>query len=226
MQRALVILLLAVSLSAPESQAATPTQVKEAVEARYQVTTRSAFGRVKEPGTVLLVQKEGIRADKPKALMRPSIIRDGELVTVGGGRVVLGGNTGHSLSVDERVLLYGVKSAKKYVALVIATTETFKTIENGSTVATPFEAAVSFRYEEGLASVSTEQVLRDIAVWFKTEEEAAEAGTKTIALGQTPEEIIDILGPPEKRVELGSKTIFVYEDLKIVFVDGRVSDVE
>jgi hypothetical protein len=35
-----------------------------------------------------------------------------------------------------------------------------------------------------------------------------------------------ILGPPEKQVLLGAKTIFIYRDVKVMFVDGKVADAE
>jgi hypothetical protein len=50
--------------------------------------------------------------------------------------------------------------------------------------------------------------------------------TSTIRLGQTLEEVTAILGPPEKQILLGAKTIFVYRDVKVVFVEGKVADVE
>jgi hypothetical protein len=35
-----------------------------------------------------------------------------------------------------------------------------------------------------------------------------------------------IQGEPEKVVDLGSKKIYVYKDLKITFLDGKVSDIQ
>ena len=56
--------------------------------------------------------------------------------------------------------------------------------------------------------------------------ELKEASTKTVELEQTPEQVKAILGQPDKIVSLGAKKIFVYKDMKIVFVDERVSDVQ
>jgi hypothetical protein len=47
-----------------------------------------------------------------------------------------------------------------------------------------------------------------------------------IGLGQTTDQVVSGLGQPDKVVDLGSKKIYVYKDLKITFVDGRVSDVQ
>ena len=47
-----------------------------------------------------------------------------------------------------------------------------------------------------------------------------------IQLGQTTDEVVAALGPPEKIVDLGAKKIYVYKDLKITFINGKVSDVQ
>jgi hypothetical protein len=47
-----------------------------------------------------------------------------------------------------------------------------------------------------------------------------------ISLGQTTEEVVAALGKPPRVVNLGSKKIYVYPDLKITFVNGKVTNVE
>ena len=44
--------------------------------------------------------------------------------------------------------------------------------------------------------------------------------------GQTPAQVKAALGEPEKIVNLGAKQIYVYKDLKVTFLNGKVSDVE
>lgn len=54
------------------------------------------------------------------------------------------------------------------------------------------------------------------------------AGTDagTISLGMTIPEVERVLGRPKNIVDLGTKQIYVYKDLKITFLRGRVSDVQ
>jgi hypothetical protein len=47
-----------------------------------------------------------------------------------------------------------------------------------------------------------------------------------IVVGETIDQVTAALGQPEKTVDLGSKKIYVYKDMKITFKDGKVSDVE
>jgi hypothetical protein len=47
-----------------------------------------------------------------------------------------------------------------------------------------------------------------------------------IEKGQTPDQVKASLGNPEKIVNLGAKQIYVYKDLKVTFLNGKVSDVQ
>jgi len=49
---------------------------------------------------------------------------------------------------------------------------------------------------------------------------------KTIALGQTKDLVVANWGQPTKIVKLSSKEIYYYPDMKVIFVAGKVSDVQ
>jgi hypothetical protein len=53
-----------------------------------------------------------------------------------------------------------------------------------------------------------------------------QAEPQTIEKGQTADQVQSSLGKPDKIVNLGSKQIWVYKDLKVTFVNGKVSDVQ
>ena len=52
------------------------------------------------------------------------------------------------------------------------------------------------------------------------------APPQTISLGQTIDEVVAVFGQPQKIVNLGSKQTYYYKDLKVIFTDGKVSDVQ
>ncbi len=52
------------------------------------------------------------------------------------------------------------------------------------------------------------------------------ASTPTVSLGQTFDEVRAILGAPQQVGDLGAKKIYVYPNMKVIFVNGRVSDVQ
>jgi hypothetical protein len=53
-----------------------------------------------------------------------------------------------------------------------------------------------------------------------------QAEPQTIEKGQNTDQVQSALGKPDKIVNLGSKQIWVYKDLKVTFVNGKVSDVQ
>jgi hypothetical protein len=54
----------------------------------------------------------------------------------------------------------------------------------------------------------------------------AQAEPQTIEKGQTTDQVQAALGKPDKIVNLGTKQIWVYKDLKVTFINGKVSDVQ
>lgn len=55
---------------------------------------------------------------------------------------------------------------------------------------------------------------------------APPAEPQTIQLGQSTDDVEAALGKPDKVVNLGTKQIWVYKDLKVTFLKGKVSDVQ
>ncbi len=49
---------------------------------------------------------------------------------------------------------------------------------------------------------------------------------KTISKGNTKDQVIAAFGQPEKMANLGAKEIYYYKDLKVTFVNGKVTDVQ
>jgi len=55
---------------------------------------------------------------------------------------------------------------------------------------------------------------------------APPAAPKTVTLGMSNEEVISILGQPVQIADTGTKKMYVYKDLKVVFTNGKVSDIK
>lgn len=52
------------------------------------------------------------------------------------------------------------------------------------------------------------------------------APPQTISLGQTTNQVVAILGQPQKIVNLKTKQTYYYKDLKVIFTGGKVTDVQ
>jgi len=248
--RILCAAILLLLLVAGSSSAATREEAVSAVTARYRITTPGILGGFNEIGTILTPRREGLRAKRPSKAFTPNLVRDHLLVAAGGGSLPLGGVHDGSLQPGERLHLYGVRTGDDYVQLDLYTVATYVVPGSGTRGPTPLQASVRFQYDGGLARVTTQKLLDDIGEWLTVEgeprpvavESPPAAGqrpavapaeprpagreTSTIRLGQTKEEVTAILGPPEKQFLLGVKTIFVYRNVKVVFVDGKVADAE
>ena len=68
--------------------------------------------------------------------------------------------------------------------------------------------------------------LRELEKEWSAKASPPQGAPKTVELGFTEKQVIDTLGQPEKILKLGSKTIYVYKDIKVSFIDGRVADLQ
>jgi len=55
---------------------------------------------------------------------------------------------------------------------------------------------------------------------------AAAPEPKSIEVGMTTDQVVAILGPPQRVVKADTKVIYDYQDLKAVFVNGKLTDVQ
>jgi hypothetical protein len=58
------------------------------------------------------------------------------------------------------------------------------------------------------------------------QQQAPAAEPAQIEKGQTPDQVKAALGNPDKIINLGTKLIYVYKDIKVTFLNGKVSDVQ
>jgi hypothetical protein len=56
--------------------------------------------------------------------------------------------------------------------------------------------------------------------------DAPAADPVSIEKGMTPDDVVGAMGQPEKKVTLGTKQIYYYKDMKVIFINGKVSDVQ
>jgi hypothetical protein len=58
------------------------------------------------------------------------------------------------------------------------------------------------------------------------QDQQQQADPQTIEKGMTPDQVTQSLGKPNKIVNLGTKQLYIYTDMKITFVNGKVTDVQ
>ena len=55
---------------------------------------------------------------------------------------------------------------------------------------------------------------------------AAPAAPPTISIGESSSQVLQAMGMPLQMIDLGKKKTYVYKNMKIVFIDDKVSDVQ
>jgi hypothetical protein len=219
------------------SFAASSEEIASAIETRYRITRPAFLGGFKEIGSVLSVRKEGLRANRPSKIFSPNVIRDHRIEVAGGGDIPPGGNIDPDLKIAIPLHLYGISTGDNYVQLELFTVKTYVVTGSGTRGPTPLQASTRFIYDRGIDAVTVNEVLNDMGEWFSTDGVSSNGASglnsagmqgiaRTVHLGQTGEEVVSILGPPSKIFLLGQKTVFVYPDIKVVLIDGKVTDAE
>jgi len=227
----LSLALLAMGIAIPVVASDWKDALKASLEESYPLSKRASLSpdRITHQGVVLVIQKQGIAAD-PSSDLRYSItfVRDGQLGEQGGAAPGLFSKTNTRVfKPGEKVYVIGIKIGDDYVMLELTSCDMFDVVKMGSTKQTRYKAALSFKFDkESLPKLNPEKIKAAISPILATEGEAAAQNTKTISLGQTPEQVEAILGKPEKIVNLGPKITYVYKDMKVIFQDGKVSDVQ
>lgn len=205
--------------------------LKEALEASYPLSHRAALApdRITHQGVVLVIEKQGIAAD-PSSDARYSItyVKDGQITEQGGGVAGIFAKVNTRVfKPGEKVYVTDIKIGDDYVMLELLSCDMFDFAQHGSTRQTRYKSALSFKFDkEALPTLETEKVKAAISPVVATESEAAAQNTKTISLGQTQEQVEAILGKPDKVVNLGPKTTYIYKDMRVIFQDGKVADVQ
>ena len=84
---------------------------------------------------------------------------------------------------------------------------------------------VRFKFEGPYETADVERLYR--AAFAESEAELHGAATTVhIEAGMSPDAVISAKGNPKTRVTLGAKTVFTYDDMKLVFENGKLVDVQ
>jgi len=232
------------------------SDLRQQLETAY-VPVKLRKHQVTQPGTVLIVEKEGIGAipAPPIALGTTYFgnnLKDGRIRHDRTSELIQGNTAGlRELQVGERVYLTKVEVKDGGVTLVV---ESCGACDPAVVEPNPYLSGITFPFPKGYTETfSIDRIREAIApvLSFAGGSAGAPAAPQPpppvtdaappaaasppdmpppapvkIELGQTVEQVTAAMGQPEKMVDLGSKKIYLYKDLKITFVDGKVSDVE
>jgi hypothetical protein len=209
---------------------------------------------VVDPGTVLDVQKGGLLGVAPQiAVFCPAKFQDGDLKAPNGFCAAMVKQTSRYLQVGTKVypLRIDVNLDKDKVSFQVVECDSCSGVQQPSF----YKSEVVFQFAKGsLRNTSVPQVEDTIGQVLamdsgddsqqgnnqsaqnqdsqggggrgQAQQQGPPPEPQQIEKGQTPDQVKAALGTPDKIVNLGPKQIYLYKDLKVTFLNGRVSDVQ
>ena len=85
---------------------------------------------------------------------------------------------------------------------------------------------VRFKFDKQPDAYNPATVMEMFAFTFAATKEELEEKTVELMLGMSIAEVIEVKGRPTSQINLGAKTMLTYDDVKLIFQDGRLSDAQ
>jgi hypothetical protein len=236
-------------------QNAPTASLQEQLKAQYKLvkTGTDAYGlTVVDPGTVLNVQKGGLLGVSPKnAVFCPAKFQDNDLKGPNGFCAAMVKQNSRYLQVGTKVYptKIDVNLDKDKVSFQVMECDSCNGVQEPSF----YKSEVVFQFAKGsLRNASAPQVEDTIGQVLaidsgadsqqqndqgaqnqdnnqgggQAQQQGPPPEPQQIEKGQTPAQVKATLGNPDKIVTLGAKQIYVYKDIKVTFLNGKVSDVQ
>jgi hypothetical protein len=246
---------IATILSVPFARAQAPVTLLEQLNAQYKrVKMGSDSGgiAVVEPGTLLAVQKGGVLSVPWAALaLCPAKFQDNGLHPSAGFCAGMVKSVSKYYQKGDKVypVKIDVNLDKAKISFEVVACDSC----NGVNPPTSMKGEVVFQFAKGyLEKASVGDVEDTIGQVFsissddqqgqgddanqqqgqqQSEQQSApqpqqQAEPQTIQVGMTTDQVQAALGKPEKIFNVGAKQIYTYKDVKVTFLNGKVSDVQ
>ena len=85
---------------------------------------------------------------------------------------------------------------------------------------------VRFKFDKQPEAYNPATVREMFAFTFAATKEELEEKTVELMLGMSIAKVIEVKGRPTSRINLGAKTMLTYDDVKLIFQDGGLSDAQ
>lgn len=225
-------LLVCVSLAQAGSAPSWKTTLDESLYIGTPIKlTKTSFSmnQIKQPGTLFVLRKDGVSGTKAGEGFAANIVHDGVIEQKGSAWNVLlpGGTNRHDFKAGDKFYLTDFALKDKQISMGLVSATTYDVTTKGTTKSERYAAQLQFEFPDGyLATAKPADVQQTLDSVIINEERLQAAPPATVALGQSFEDVEKALGKPERVVNLGSKVTWIYKDMKVVFQDGKVADVQ
>jgi hypothetical protein len=230
-----------------------PVTLQEQLSAQYKLVkmgSDSGGVAVVDPGTLLAVQKGGVLSVPWRAMaLCPAKFQDNNLHPAAGMCAAMVKSVSKYFQKGDKVYPTRIEVSldKGKISFTVVACDSC----NGVNPPTSMKGEVVFQFAKGyLEKANVGEVEDTIGQVFSissddqqgqsgdasqqqqagqqqpAQPEQQQAEPQTIQLGMTTDQVQAALGKPEKIFNLGSKQIYVYKDVKVTFLNGKVSDVQ
>ena len=226
--------------------------IERGLQSNYIPTKLSGVGdrlRFAQLGSVLVIQLDGMAASPVTEFAFGNNYKDGRIKRSLAGSLIHNADNVRDLRAGERVYLLKTEVKDTGVVFNVQSCQAC----DGSPMdldPMPYRAALTFQYPKGYWNntdfAQIQHTISEVFAFANGPDASTQSNPEPVAprdaqaapppapppepvkigLGQTIDQVVAGLGQPDKVVNLGSKKIYVYKDLKITFLDGRVSDVQ
>ena len=191
-----------------------------------QVMFKTDYTRITKPGVILAVRLPGIYADVANtehAIVNTNYA-NGQITQASGFTAAFSGSTSQSRTLNQNEKVYVTDIlVKKDAVLIELLTVDVATLGDG--MSTRYRAELNVKLP-GIDTMTPDDVKKTIDTVIADPAVASAVESKTVKLGMSADEVKQALGNPDKLVDLGTKQVFIYKDMKVILVDGKVSDVQ
>jgi hypothetical protein len=219
------------------------TGIQQKVASQFALTKITSDGAdIVTPGSILALKKDGLIMFALGLKATPTTTyKDGKLSMTFGDAMattlLLGGNQTAStvpqrrFVAGEKVWITAYSVTDKHVILLLYS-DPVNDVHYYGQIKFPFQkhnipsADDAMKTIAEVVDVQPPDTAPDASGQAKTETDDASTAPKTIALGQTKDDVVAALGQPQKIVNLGAKEIYIYPDMKVTFINGKVADVQ
>jgi hypothetical protein len=230
MLRGLVVLCLCPAVPSAARPANKTKQLGAALKAKWDLAHMGIDRlRITQLGTILVIRQEGTRANPSIDLGNVTDkVVDGHVQGPRGFEAAFFSNQRHRcLKAGTTLYVTRISVRSKQVRFDIVTCDTSDINVSGNTRHMRYAATLAFELSEGLLQTAdTDAVKKAVGTVLLPQTEVKAANTKTISLGQTIEQVKASLGAPDRVANLSPKAIYIYKDMKVIFMNGKASDVE
>lgn len=180
-------------------------------QSRWKEIGRGKNLKILQPGDKVYVTKIESKQDNKNDLLKMSVLSVDEMDTA------LGGKKRYAATIS-------FKLAKN--ALSETPPDQLQTIVEAVLKPDAGDQGSSNNTASSLAPAATPAAATPAAAAAPAPPQPPPAATQNISLGQTIDQVVATMGQPQQIIDLGSRKTYKYPDMKIIFVNGKVSDVQ